>query len=50
LSLFQNPVVFGTSGGLKSDGKTGQDPRFSVKFKEAMPKTDVLDSLNYIVG
>jgi hypothetical protein len=36
--LFQNPVGFG-----QALGKTGQKPGFSTKFKEAVPKTEVLE-------
>jgi hypothetical protein len=38
LSLLQNPVGFG-----QALGKTGQKPGFSTKFKEAVPKTEVLE-------
>jgi hypothetical protein len=38
VSLFQNPVGFG-----QALGKTGQKPGFSTKFKEAVPKTEVLE-------
>jgi hypothetical protein len=38
LSLFQNPVGFGQA--LR---KTGPKPGFSVNFKEAVPKTGVLE-------
>jgi hypothetical protein len=38
LSLFQNPVGF-----EQAPGKTGQKPGFSVKSKEAVPKTEVLE-------
>jgi hypothetical protein len=41
--LFQNPV----GADLRSDGqalrKTGQKPGFSIKSKEAVPKTEVLE-------
>jgi hypothetical protein len=36
--LFQNPVGF-----EQAPGKTGQNPGFSVKSKEAVPKTEVLE-------
>jgi hypothetical protein len=36
--LFQNPVGF-----EQALGKTGQEPGFSVKSKEAVPKTEVLE-------
>jgi hypothetical protein len=36
--LFQNPVGF-----EQALGKTGQKPGFSTKFKEAVPKTEVLE-------
>jgi hypothetical protein len=38
MSLFQNPVGFGQA--LR---KTGQTPGFSIKSKEAVPKTEVLE-------
>jgi hypothetical protein len=38
MSLFQNPVSFG-----QALGKTGQEPGFSIKSKEAVPKTEVLE-------
>jgi hypothetical protein len=38
MSLFQNPVGFGQA--LR---KTGQKPGFSIKSKEAVPKTEVLE-------
>ncbi|MDR2160379.1 MAG: hypothetical protein LBP23_09980 [Treponema sp.] len=38
LSLFQNPVGF-----EQAPGKTGQKPGFSVKSKETVPKTEVLE-------
>jgi hypothetical protein len=38
LSLFQNPVGF-----EQAPGKTGQNPGFSVKSREAVPKTEVLE-------
>jgi hypothetical protein len=37
LGLFQNPVGFG-----QALGKIGQRPGFSAKFREAVPKTEVL--------
>jgi hypothetical protein len=36
--LFQNPVGF-----EQAPGKTGQKPGFSVKSKESVPKTEVLE-------
>jgi hypothetical protein len=36
--LFQIPVGFG-----QALGKTGQKPGFSVKSREAVPKTEVLE-------
>jgi hypothetical protein len=36
--VFQNPVGF-----EQAIGKTGQKPGFSVKSKEAVPKTEVLE-------
>jgi glycerol-3-phosphate dehydrogenase len=36
--LFQNSVSFG-----QALGKTGQEPGFSIKSKEAVPKTEVLE-------
>jgi hypothetical protein len=36
--LFQNPIGFG-----QALGKTGQKPGFSLKSKEAIPKTEVLE-------
>jgi hypothetical protein len=41
LSLFQNSVSFG-----QAPGKTGQKPGFSVKSKEAVLKTEVLEQLH----
>jgi hypothetical protein len=38
MSLFQNPVGFG-----QAPGKTGQEPGFSAKSKEAVPRTEVLE-------
>jgi hypothetical protein len=38
LSLFQNSVSFG-----QALGKTGQKSGFSLKSKEAVPKTEVLE-------
>jgi hypothetical protein len=38
MSLFQNSVSFG-----QALGKTGQEPGFSIKSKEAVPKTEVLE-------
>jgi hypothetical protein len=38
VSLSQNPVGF-----EQTSGKTGQKPGFSVKSKEAVPKTEVLE-------
>jgi hypothetical protein len=38
MSLFQNSVSFGQA--LR---KTGQKPGFSIKSKEAVPKTEVLE-------
>ncbi|MDR1586500.1 MAG: hypothetical protein LBS57_03475, partial [Treponema sp.] len=35
---FQNSVSFG-----QALGKTGQEPGFSIKSKEAVPKTEVLE-------
>jgi hypothetical protein len=36
--LFQNPAGFG-----QALGKTGLKPGFSLKSKEAVPKTEVLE-------
>jgi hypothetical protein len=36
--LFQNPVGF-----EQALGKTGQEPGFSVKSKETVPKAEVLE-------
>jgi hypothetical protein len=36
--LFQNPVGFG-----QAPGKTDQNPGFSTKSREAVPKTEVLE-------
>jgi hypothetical protein len=38
MSLFQNPVGFG-----QALGKTGQKPGFSIKSREAVPKSDILE-------
>jgi hypothetical protein len=38
MSLFQNSVSFG-----QALGKTCQEPGFSIKSKEAVPKTEVLE-------
>jgi hypothetical protein len=45
LGLFQNPVGFD-----QALGKTGQEPGFSPKSKDAVPKTEVLEQphLNYV--
>jgi hypothetical protein len=40
--LFQNPVGF-----EQALGKTGQKPGFSTKFKEAVPKTEVLEQPHF---
>jgi hypothetical protein len=43
MSLFQNPVGFGTSSWKNRSNRTKVRPGFSPKFKVAVPKAEVLE-------